>query len=171
MIDVFAYGSLINLESAYKTIGRSIGHSDIKAVRLNNYTRIWNYKSRIYSEHLNKEATAVYLNLICTPGKFVNGIVFKVNDEEFEKLKKRESNYDIVDVSKEIGFNLSPVMAFICADDKYLSTPAEDVIVMEKYIEMVRTGCLEISKIFYEEYLATTKPYTYPTISGNYKFL
>lgn len=68
MKDVFAYGSLINLQSAYKTIGRLVTPAEIKAVRLKNYSRIWNYKSRIFSSHLNTEATAVYLNIVYDPG-------------------------------------------------------------------------------------------------------
>ena len=79
---VFAYGSLVNFSSAERTLQRPLDQSDVIAVWVKDYERVWDYKSTVHSATLEKDVTAIFLNLRSKQGAKVNGLVFRVSEEE-----------------------------------------------------------------------------------------
>ncbi|HLP64746.1 gamma-glutamylcyclotransferase family protein [Flavobacterium sp.] len=169
---IFGYGSLVNLESLEKTIKRKLKPNEIHPVTLNGYTRVWNYTAKIFAAELNKEITAVYLNIAPFHNSSLNGIVFEVSDSELELLKKRELFYSLVDITANVKFDGNvKVFTFICYDKQHLTDYDTKCFVMKKYIDIVNSGFESISENFLTEYNKTTQPQPYKVISGDYTFV
>lgn len=170
-IMVFGYGSLINLVSASTTLHRNLEQKDIIQMSLNGYERIWNYASEVYSEKLNKNVTAVYLNIVKQDGKHINGIAFEINQEELNYLIKRERYYDLVDVSNSVDKKVdAKVYVFVCTDSAHIAKTGDNVFVMQRYIDIVENGCKLLGQEFYKDYLETTQPIPFEIVTGDYKF-
>ena len=168
---VFAYGSLVNFSSAERTLQRPLDQSDVIAVWVKDYERVWDYKSTIHSATLEKDVTAIFLNLRSKQGAKVNGLVFRVSEEELDRLKKREANYDFTDITKLVDQDLgAPVYSFICTDAKILAGSDTSCVIMSKYIEMVKDGFSKQSEQFYQDYLKTTLPHSFDVVPGDYTF-
>jgi hypothetical protein len=96
---IFGYGSLVNNRSRFMTLKRnsesiiSIIHKDF------GYIRKWNY----YNKNLNKIALGLEQNV---NSDYINGIIFKVDDNELINLDKREIGYErIIVPNKFINCN------------------------------------------------------------------
>lgn len=168
---IFGYGSLINIESLQKTINRKLQANEIFPVQLNGFTRIWNYKAKVFSTKLNKEIDAVYLNIAPFHDSFINGIVFEVNEEELELLKKRERYYSMVEVTPHIKFDQNAkIYTFICYDRLHLAAFHTPCYVLQKYINIVEEGCTNISPNFKTVYDLTTQNIPFEVLEGDYQF-
>jgi hypothetical protein len=133
---------------------------------------VWNYTSKIMATELNKEITAVYLNIAPFHNSSLNGIVFEVSDSELELLKKRERFYSLVDITSNVKFDKNiPIFTFICYDKQHLTDYDTKGYVMKKYIDIVNSGFESISEHFLTEYNKTTQPQPYKVITGDYTFL
>ncbi len=79
-IYVLGYGSLMNVESASRTLKREIKLSDLIQVNLLGYARVWTVKDKIYSEKLAKRVDAVFLNIEKSSnfGQGINCILIKI---------------------------------------------------------------------------------------------
>lgn len=169
---IFAYGSLVNFDSAERTLHRKLADSDVTLAWLADYTRVWDYKSTVYADSLHKKETAVFLNLRPESSARVNGIVFRVDEDELDSLRKREANYSLVEITGSLTpiFN-EPVFAFICSDKAALSDHDTNCVIMQKYIDLVKKGFLDQGGQFYEDYVHTTKSSDYQVVAGDYRFI
>lgn len=104
---LFVYGSLMNHKSSDRS-GIAIEKSNPAVLR----------------GHQRKISVAIkgylYLNLIRNQTMNVDGRLLTVPDEQLEKVQKRESGYELVDVSRDIEPESGDrVFAFIAQDREY----------------------------------------------------
>lgn len=107
---VFAYGSLMDPDSAQATLGYA---PYLLPARLTGYRTAWNVAARI-NEGRNLGRTALYADGKLYEGLIVpigleagrdyttNGMIFLAQEEDLALLDDREVNYDRVDVTESI---------------------------------------------------------------------
>ncbi len=100
---IFAYGSLLNKESAARTLSSHAIQTSQPAVAF-GLKRIFDYDAapinKRWGEPRRPNDTAM-LNVIPTddPSSMVNGVILKVDKRDLAKLIEREKGYDLVPVS------------------------------------------------------------------------
>jgi hypothetical protein len=146
---IFGYGSLINM-TYNKELNNPLERT-IYPVKSRNMERSWNVcgKTKTYMGVRNKK------NFV------INGILFKISEEELTKLINRETYYEPKIISFDrISFYKDPLI-FNC-DDKiicFYSKPNNNNICSPKdlsYLYMCLEGCLKISKAFTKDFIENT---------------
>ena len=179
-IYVLGYGSLMNVESASRTLKREIKLSDLIQVNLLGYARVWTVKDKIYSEKLAKRVDAVFLNIEKSSnfGQGINCILIKITQAELEKIKIREKNYNCIDVSNSVkpkqDKSIDPsskIFAFIGKDTSKIKKKDPNLFIMGMYIKMVLTACRNLGVNFLQEFKNTTQIARFKVIDGNYVFV
>lgn len=173
---IFGYGSLVSKQSTERTLGRKLEEKTSDYCGLKGYRRIWNFKARVMTT-LNEEIiNAVFLNIMpCSSEGTINGFLFKVDKQELDKLKKRERNYDCVDVTDsifdhKISLENHKVFTFSCVDDQYLSKPGDPTcFVLKNYDLLVNEAFKKVSESYHREYEETTVQHNYDFALGPYK--
>ena len=175
---IFGYGSLINLSSLSKTLKREMTINDIIPIKLLSYDRLWNLKEKVFSEKLNQNITAIFLNIKPQIDSFVNGVIFEVSDNEFSFLSERERNYSCLNISNQVlpyaNYKVKEldIFVFISIENEFIqNSPDKNCYVMKKYIDMVENGCLNIGSFFLTDYNATTNANPFKIIDGTYNFI
>ncbi len=175
---ILGYGSLINLQSLTETMQRDILSTDIIAVKLNGYKRIWNLKDTIITFDDNRTITGIFLNIAKSDADWTNGIIFEVSDEELKSLDERERNYVKHDVSEkvraytDIDLSGAKIYSYVAENPIYLQDKAsENTYVMDLYVEIVEKGCKAIGEAFYQDYLTSTAKHEFSTLEGDYDFV
>jgi len=175
---IFGYGSLINLESAGRTLQRPLTREEVYTVTLNGYTRCWNLFDDVFSEIMNEEVKAVFLNIANSENSNINGIILPVNELELSEFKTREKNYDCVDVTKliKITDERSPkkkyrVYTFVGKASCLTENINNHYFVFQKYINIVERGVNSFTSDFTSEFHKTTMPLSFEILQGDYKFI
>lgn len=174
-IAILGYGSLINLESASRTLRRELTFNDAHKVFLINYQRTWTYWAKTYSINLEKYVKGVFLNIEFLAGAKLNGIAFEISYEELEYLKSREKNYDCTDISSEIIFEdkntyFDKVFTFVGNPTNILSDLDSDAFIFTKYITIVNKGVQMFGNEFREIFEKTTGLMHSSLLEGDYLF-
>ena len=151
---IFGFGSIVNIESLERTLGRKIVDADYEFTELQNYRREWNvamnnnhsisgykrYFHRFHEGEANSggvvDGYIAFLGLRQCEKSNVNGIIFKVEEDELLALDQREKNYRRVDVSNYVN-NLRADRVLYC----YM--PSEEGL--QRYIEGEKMNKLFIS--------------------------
>lgn len=170
---LFSYGSLINRTSAENVLKRPLTRDDLIPALLPGFQRCWRAREDLLFEALGREATGVFLDLRSAPGSQLNGVLIKISAEELVRLKLREKNYDCLDVSQALQPQLptGQIFTFVCRPEHRAQPGEADAYIPQRYIDMVRSGCLAIGPEFLNQYDATTEPTTFPVVNGTYRFL
>lgn len=169
---VFGYGSLLNVSSIERTIGRAPERDELVPARLRDHERVWDYSARVHADALEREVKAVFLNLHACHGAWVNGAVFVVDDRELQLLATRERFYSMMDVSGLLDpAPLLRAIAFICTDPRHLAAGMQEAFVMQGYIELVRQGCAAFGQGFIDDFGRSTHPAGFPVLDGAYRFV
>lgn len=149
-IYVFTYGSLLNLASLARTLGRELEPCALTPARLKAHRVIWGYETGL---NFNGEAAnGIFLTLIKDAHSSSIGAVFAVNADEFENLKKREAGYDVLEFSADDFENLRletgvKIYAFGTLNPRNLSG-----VIPQKYIELLQTAVDRFDENFRREY-------------------
>jgi hypothetical protein len=173
---LFGYGSLINLESASRTLKRVLSKNDVFITRLNQFQRNWLLWDNVFSEHLQKEVKGVFLNVSVSKEEYLNGLIFELSDEELGYFKLREKNYDCLDVTELVeieNFNYNvkfKVFTFAGKPDCLLNN-SENSFIFERYIQIVNSGVTQFGDDFKKEFEKTTVLNNLPKIEGPYSFV
>ena len=174
---IFGYGSLINLESASRTLKRPLSKGDVKVANLKNYQRNWLLWDTVFSSELSEEVRGIFLNVSYSEGEYLNGVLIELNDEELGYFKIREKNYNCVDVSENIELELNDsdeeyiVYTFAGKSDFLLNNDFTNSYIFEKYIDIVNIGLSNFGEAFYSEFTKTTVLNSVPKLSGTYTFV
>jgi hypothetical protein len=160
---IFGYGSLLAQRSRALTWRLDTA---ILPARLNGYSRRWNSRSMqlgggISFLGLRKEITST-----------CNGILVEVDDDQYERILKRESGYS------ETGLSLSdfdffsshpfrPEQKIITFTNDSTDTPNDSYPIVQSYVDLCLEGCIEIEKVggesgidFSEEFILSTKDWS-----------
>ncbi|MCI6988656.1 MAG: bifunctional glutamate--cysteine ligase GshA/glutathione synthetase GshB [Campylobacter sp.] len=129
MINVFGYGSLINLKSLAKTIGREVKSSEVIPIELAGYKQFWGISALL--SYADGDYDTLFLNLIADKNSKAYGVVIKVSEDEFERLIKREKGYEILSLN---GYK-EPLFAFG-------ATKKQEVcgVIPSRYIKVIQDG-------------------------------
>lgn len=173
MYYIFGYGSLINLQSASQTLGRTIGPESIAVATLSDYVRAWRVVIPVIAGlDASKPVNAVFLDIEKQSGKRVNGILIQVTLAELKRLDLRELGYDRVDVTQSITPKFPHAVVFTYqGKPDCLTTTASAAKVLGDYVEIVNKGVLRLGEAFRKEFENTTKPHNFDVLIGKYKFL
>ncbi len=174
-ITLFTYGSLLNRDSALRTIGHSTYESRIPAITF-GYKRIFNRdvdvsNSDRYTTPINKKERGM-LNLTST-GKFddvVNGFTFQLPLEEIGAMCERERGYDLVPCIAYPWCNgaaidadetqLSNCYTFLASNHEGTRESAQvirdDITPIKEYFDLVKSGASQYGKDFLWLWYETT---------------
>ena len=173
---VFGYGSLMNVGSAGRLLGRNLAPGELNGAWLNGYVRTWSLRERVFSASLGREITAVFLDLTPDPAARCNGVLLTLDEAEMERMRRREKNYDMVDVSSRTsaagGEALDgPVVTFVARPEFRTRGGEDDAWVMRRYLEMIDEACGALGEEFHRAYAASTRTHAYPVLDGRYTFV
>lgn len=176
-IYLFGYGSLINLESASRTLKREIGQADVIPCTLFGFLRSWSLWDDVFSDKLGEQVRAIFLNIVQQPGAFLNGIIFPISESELEYFLSREKNYDCTDISSQLfypGNNRPPessrILTFV-GMRKYFIQEGEPGYVFSRYINIVQSGVDSFGEAYSKEFKDSTALHSFPVIEGTYHFV
>ena len=174
-IGILGYGSLINSQSASRTLKRELLVADLHEAILYNYRRSWTYWAYVHSVYLDSLVKGVFLNVEYDQKAMINGVIFKVNNEELEYLKSREKNYDCVDVTTNVKLNDSSikfdkVFTFVGNESNQINLTEINLFIFKKYIAIVEEGVKDFGTEFSELFQLTTGKMEVPLIEGDYLF-
>lgn len=164
-LPVFAYGSLLNLRSFERTLGRLYGR-ERPVCRVPGWRRSWNTampNEGFYQEDANGRlmpSRITYLNVRPCPDTHVNGVLYYVSRTELATLDSREWTYDRIVVdwlscdSAEAGQAYLYVSKpeWICKPGK----PRTWTAVRKTYLDAVAEGVGSLGASFEAGYAAST---------------
>ncbi|MCI4665827.1 MAG: gamma-glutamylcyclotransferase [Neomegalonema sp.] len=169
---LFAYGSLMILESLARGVGREVAVDELKPALLKGYRRLWRARAPIASEALERTVAGVFLDLDPAPGRYVNGLLFEATDAEMAELRLREAQYDEVDLTDRIvGAPAgSKVVTYLASESFRNEQAGLDSYIPLRYEARVHAACEAVSEAFLEEFIETTERSTLPGFEGGYTF-
>lgn len=148
---IFGYGSLICKSSRNKTTSSGKAYP----VVIKGIQRSWSL--------VVPKMYLTALGATCNKNSFCNGVIFEVTKKELKEFDKRESQGDYSRIKldkKEIkfyktGIKLNGEIYAYVANNPQKASKSNPLI--QSYIDVVLTGCLEISLQFAKEFINTTK--------------
>ena len=146
---VIGYGSLISSEARLRTGEAQGAH----AMRLNGYQRYW--------QGYPPQPRAV-LGVRPETGVSCNGILFQVSDTSLESFDARERGYLRVLVpwkriellSNGISTDCDGAWLYVPSD---IQLPCEQHPIVQSYVDVAVSGCLEFNRDFAREFVETTE--------------
>ncbi len=151
---VFGYGSLISSESRART-GRSGAPTP---ARVRGFQRAWNFP------YLADRMTA--LGAVPREGAVINGVFLPIPPGELVAFDEREEGYARVPVRREGVFPMGPqeppegaLWIYVPVDP---CPPTAECPILQSYVDVVMTGCLEFGESFAAEFVRTTVAWGYP---------
>ncbi len=171
---IFGYGSLVDIENLKKYFGRDLTPSlDFIYCGLKDFHRCWNiamnnsvdlpdYKYYIDQQTGNRpEGFVTFLNIRPCPGDNVTGILFRVSDQELQRLDKRERNYRRIDVTHLIDTPIQgQAWVYIGLDEaekRYQKGLKQNTaMVSQNYFDSVYNAYLSLGNEALSNYFATT---------------
>lgn len=175
---VLGYGSLMNLESASRTLKKKINKKDVITVRLLGYKRNWSLADDVYSEALKKETNAIFLNIEQCESSFLNAVIIPFSKTQLEYLKTREKNYHCVDVTNNTELlqakklnSMDRIFTFVGKDENIVKSNKPNCFVFQRYIDIVSEGLKSFDDKFCDEFERTTEKHSFNILSGTYSFI
>jgi len=174
---VFGYGSLVNVESASRTLRRSLTVEELIPAYLLGYKRSWGVIDRVRSHKLEREISGVFLSI--QPDQYARtlGAIIKVNDDEMSRLLLRERSYDCHEIGalitpfEESLPNLDKILTFVARENRRAIPGDPDSFVLAKYQSIVDNGCIALGADFTRSFRDTTQSPAFPILEGDYDFV
>lgn len=169
---VFGYGSLVNLASAAKTLGRDIERADVQVVEATSYARVWRVVAPVIIPAYSEEPVpAVFLDIVEEHGSRVNGIILEVSAEELAAFDIREKQYTRIDITPYIRPRVENARVFAYqGKPEFFAVGFSNPKVLKDYVELVEAGMRSWGEEFSARFRAGTRPHTLDVIEGEYKF-
>jgi hypothetical protein len=172
---VFAYGSLVNPESATETLGRQVEAS--RPLRLSGWRRRWStFRDNLASEKTFARAGDGSFPRWCLglniepasdqPGP--NGVLLYVTPDELERLDLREMRYDRVDVTPALDRlpDGTTVFAYTAKPRQHAPEPPDGAVVIAAYAAAVEAAFAALGAGELELYRETTERPPVPVIDA-----
>lgn len=173
---VFGFGSLVDLAALAEYLDREpFAEHEFERCRLHDHRRTWNIARdnteivpghdhlvcAVSGERIDDFVAVV--NIRSAPGHAVNGIAFRVSDDELAVLDRRERNYDRIDVTDRLDTRIeSRVWAYrgkSAAEARYAKGAATGTAVINSaYHTLVHLAFESHGPDFLADYLASTDP-------------
>ncbi len=155
---LFGYGSLINHQSRALTRRTK----DPIPVRVLGLERAWNVVA--YDSRMTGLGVVMRESAVC------NGVLVAVEDEELEAFDNREMegtgfNYERVEINKENTLGVTAItdgLKIWTYVVKRPTAPTIDFPILQSYVDVVLTGCLEFGEDFAVEFVHSTTGWASP---------
>ncbi|TBN04020.1 gamma-glutamylcyclotransferase [Hyunsoonleella flava] len=172
-VGMIGFGSLMSKRSMERTLQRKYEDS-VYLVHLEGYQRAWNYYTpikRIVDNELfylnNGDTIPIHnqiaLNIMDTPDKKMNCVLFFITPEELIGFDEREFGYNRVDVTdniEEYRFKGGRIYAYKADDEHtYQHKKGDNTFLPEYYLNLVTEACDSIGPEFRQEFEASTIPH------------
>lgn len=163
---LFAYGSLLNPESAERALLRSFTGAELITAELPDYALCWTSIHRIAVEGVG-ELAASFLNLRPQAGARALGALLVIDAAEFARLCAREKGYSVhhVQCRTETG-QWSSAVTFV--DER--PTPRIFPPAPSAYLSKIEAGLKQLPASFATAYRAAL-PEPAGWVAGNYGFV
>jgi cation transport regulator ChaC len=169
-VALFAYGSLVSIPSAERTLGRSVEHAGV--VRLAGWRRRWSQvrDNRAVEKTFADASTGAVpshcmgLNIereAAGPGP--NGLLIEVSEAELERLDAREIRYRRVDLTDAVrtddaSIRFERVVSFTAKPENFAPSPPAGAAILAPYLRAVEAGFSAIGPEQLEVFRETTGP-------------
>jgi cation transport regulator ChaC len=156
-IQVFGYGSLINETSMRASSPRAV---DIMPAYITGFRRSfakWNGLEHLSETARQGRIPFCALDVQPHESHRVNGVVFKVDDREFEKLIEREYGYQMLETAAyhyDSDDNVGTTYVF--SAENPTSTYDFGNASQERYLQICLAGAQNLGDSFYQEFIETT---------------
>lgn len=167
-IFIFAYGSLMCPESCSRTLQREVLY---QPANLFGYERVFNATGSAYSDKLQQHVSVRFANLKESVDSYCAGLLFEVNEEELLFLQKRESFYELIEVSEKLTPPSGRDYTFICPTPKKI-----DGYILKRYLKIMSEAVKsfpDIEKQIHQEFSLIKQQEIleggFLGVSGNYK--
>ncbi len=177
---VFGYGSLVLCDLLAEFLGRPLDSGD-GPCRLEGYRRTWNVAMdnrvrlpdyKFYLDPVTGQAPGVfvaYLNVMPAVGRRVNGLVIRVDQDQLERLDRRERNYYRIDVTDKIDvFRPGRVWVYVGKPEgvaRYEEGLRTGTLVVTRgYLDLVDEAFAALGEAQLAEYRDTTDPMPGPVV-------
>ena len=167
MHNVFVYGSLLNSHSASHLLGQEAGTIRFRPARLENWRHVFDIQETVKVR--GQEMEVAFLNIEMHPGSVVLGQLLTLSTSQLQDLKKRERQYDLIEVSVYDASAAAHITAFtVCGSKKNWKLP-----ILEAYLAKVEKGALEHGTIFARDFLIGMRASLQgrQLIKGDYQFV
>ena len=167
-VAIFAYGSLLNLESLNRTLNTSY-EGTLKLARLAGWERTWtalypnNNRYRANQPEPVWPKDILYYNIEPSPLATINGAVIVVTEEQAKLVDQREFPYDRRDVTESIqGLRVTGGRVYTYVAKPEFTARGDvrfpDVGVRETYTDMVNVVLPHFGPEFHDEFRSSTRP-------------
>jgi hypothetical protein len=166
---VFAYGSLVSLLSAERTLGRPVAHAG--TARLVGWRRRWSQardNTKVEKTFARSDGTVprfcLGLNVERGDGApSPNGALIEVAEAELDRLAMREIRYDRVDVTDALR-SMTPgqfdqVFTFTAKAENFAPSPPPGAVILATYALAVEMAFEELGPTELEAFRESTGPY------------
>ena len=171
---LFGYGSLVNILSAQKSFHRTLEHKDLVPVVVQGYEKVWNSIEHVIFEDEEQQSDAVFLNLHQDMRKSTNGVLLKIDEQEFANLRLREKNYACVEIDpKKIqGLTIDEkIYTFMTTDiEKIAHKGKTDCFIPQRYIDLLERGVASYDEAFRSQFIQSYSDLPFEIKDGTYNF-
>jgi hypothetical protein len=173
---LFAYGSLVSLASAERTLGRPVEHAGL--ARLSGWRRRWSQaRDNLRSEKTfaapdgTTPAYCLGLNVERGfAGAGPNGALLEMRDEELDRLAIREIRYERVEVTADIAAagepRFDPVFTFTAKPQNLAPSPPEGAVILAPYARAVEAAFDSLGAGQLDLFRETTGPHPVKVIEA-----
>jgi hypothetical protein len=142
---VWAYGSLMSSASVAATLG-PLPIPAGEPMHVTGWRRSWNcISSKTFLTDDGVRRRRVVVGIEPAAGHSCEGVLLRVDDEGFDRLRRRELAYDAVDLTDHVEPVGGQVLVFVPRPERVrgLVTVAEPLVVERAYFESCLAGALE----------------------------
>lgn len=166
---LFGYGSLMDPESASKTVRRPVTlGKNARPATLANFERNWDYWQNLVDEQ-GGHVPLRFLGVTERIGYSCNGVAIRVSDAELARFDMRERYYRRSEVVVEVDG--APRPAFVYMIDPGMPTPPADARISSRYEKLVERAAEALGPGFAEVYRQTTITPMCARYEGSYSFV
>jgi cation transport regulator ChaC len=169
-VALFAYGSLVSIPSAERTLGRRVEPAGV--VRLAGWRRRWSQvRDNRAVEKTFADASSGAVPSHCmglniereVAGSGPNGLLIEVSEAELERLDAREIRYRRVDLTGAVRSDDAPirfdrVVSFTAKPENFAPSPPAGAVILAPYLRAVEAGFSAIAPDQLEVFRETTGP-------------
>jgi hypothetical protein len=166
-VALFAYGSLVSVESAERTLGRPVEHTSL--ARLPGWRRRWSVcrdnraVEKTFARADTGDVPSHCIGLNVEPhgsGEGPNGVLIEISETELERLALRELRYRAADVTESVladqAGEIGRVVTFTAKPENYAVTPPPGAVILEPYVHAVEAAFASLGKEQLDLFHATT---------------
>ncbi|MBM3728429.1 MAG: hypothetical protein FJW40_23760 [Acidobacteria bacterium] len=164
---VFAYGSLMEPESAARTIAVKPG-TRFEPARLYGYLRGWTSAAQVLLDDAADPRPMAFLALREVHDAYCNGVLVPVTSADLARLDMREQPYQRTEVTPLV-FPSKTGKIYAYTSGGVQAPPAESVVAAG-YLKLVEQAAAHYGKEFAADFEATTEAAPFPVIECTYRF-